>query len=129
MGAQPDPHTAHFTNRGGSFPPCVLRIREKRSSTGRILPILPPRWVSPIMPSMTFAPGDALGSQNLPLRLGFGFQLPQHVLQDTAVLVIFDLLRRVDPRERLKHDFLAAGSPGLHSQFAAGLEAAGNACS
>src|SRR5208282_470011 len=49
-------------------------------------------------------------------------QLPQHVLQDAAVLVVLDLLRRVDADSRLEGYFFAFGGSGYHRDRPAVLE-------
>src|SRR6516225_2382756 len=49
-------------------------------------------------------------------------QLPQHVLQNSAVLEVLDLLRRVDADPGLELLFRSIGSGGNHIQRASALE-------
>src|SRR5579885_3304793 len=53
--------------------------------------------------------------------------LPQHVLQDSAVAEILELVERVDPAEQLDLVHLAGGSMDPAGELAARLQALGHA--
>ena len=77
------------------------------------------------MSSVASEGGPAHGLRGTSVRLAVE-QLPEHVGQNPAVLIVTDLLRGVDPDGHRETDGGAVAALGRHGQLAAGGEPAGD---
>src|SRR4051812_20311387 len=98
-----------------SFPPSVLSIRRRVARGERLPPsLVHSLGVGPRFRSGGWSPPGGPGLLPSPK------QLPQHVLQDSPVLIVQHLLRGIDPNGDLEAGAATVIPAGVHHQCPAG---------